>query len=173
MHNDKVTNEKKNLNRLAGEFLVASRLTQRGYMVTLQWGTTIGYDILVFDKAGKVAFLEIKSTASHPQRWLLQAKYAHPESDSIPLARRFVCCVDLTVSKTAPSVFVFPAQVVAEGLNYFYAKGFSASPSYMFALDAKPRGRTKEEGVITVGEFIDAPRYLDCFELLGISSVEK
>src|SRR5690242_2618393 len=34
----RVTNEKKNLNRLAGEFLVASRLTQRGYMVTLQWG---------------------------------------------------------------------------------------------------------------------------------------
>jgi hypothetical protein len=26
------------LNRLAGEFLVASRLTQRGYMVTLQMG---------------------------------------------------------------------------------------------------------------------------------------
>ncbi|MBW7657657.1 hypothetical protein K1I42_10195 [Hydrogenophilus thermoluteolus] len=44
----RVSNEKKNLNRLAGEFLVASRLTQRGYMVTLQWGTTIGYDILVF-----------------------------------------------------------------------------------------------------------------------------
>ena len=29
----RVTNEKKNLNRLAGEFLVASRLTQRGYML--------------------------------------------------------------------------------------------------------------------------------------------
>ena len=48
----KVSNERKNLSRLAGEFLVASRLTQRGYMVALQWGTTIGYDILVFDKAG-------------------------------------------------------------------------------------------------------------------------
>ena len=57
----KVTTEKKNLNRLAGEFLVASRLTQRGYMVALQWGTTIGYDILVFDKAGNTAFLEIKN----------------------------------------------------------------------------------------------------------------
>jgi len=40
----KVSNEKKNLNRLAGEFLVASRLAQRGYMVTLQWGNTISYD---------------------------------------------------------------------------------------------------------------------------------
>ncbi len=27
----RVSNEKKNLNRLAGEFLVSSRLTQRGY----------------------------------------------------------------------------------------------------------------------------------------------
>jgi len=52
---EKVSNERKNLSRLAGEFLVASRLTQRGYMVSLQWGTTIGYDLLVFDKEGNVA----------------------------------------------------------------------------------------------------------------------
>jgi hypothetical protein len=64
MQKNRVSNERKNLHRLAGEFLVASRLTQRGFMVTLQWGTTIGYDILVFDKAGHVAFLEVKSTAS-------------------------------------------------------------------------------------------------------------
>lgn len=173
MTNDKVSNEKKNLSRLAGEFLVASRLTQQGYMVTLQWGTTISYDILVFDKAGKVAYLEVKSTASHPGRWILQAKYAHPEVDPIPVGRRFVCCVDLTVSKTAPHIYVFPAQVVAKGLHYFYAKGFSQSPSYMLALDAKPRGRTKEAEIATVGEFIEAPKYLDRFELLGISPVEK
>jgi hypothetical protein len=37
----RVSNEKKNLNRLALEFLVASRLTQRGYLVTLQWGKTL------------------------------------------------------------------------------------------------------------------------------------
>ena len=76
---DKVSNERKNLHRLAGEFLVASRLTQRGYMVTLQWGTAIGYDILVFDKHGDVAFLEVKSSASYSRRWVLQKKYAHPK----------------------------------------------------------------------------------------------
>ncbi len=64
----RVTNGKKNLNRLAGEFLVASPLTLRGYMVTLQWGTTNGYDILVFDKAGHVAFLEEKSSARYARR---------------------------------------------------------------------------------------------------------
>lgn len=84
----RVTNEKKNLNRLAGEFLVASRLTQRGYMVTLQWGTTIGYDILVFDKAGNVAFLEVKSSAQYSRRWILQKKYAEPNTEAIPLERR-------------------------------------------------------------------------------------
>lgn len=173
MGDDKVSNEKKNLNRLAGEFLVASRLTQRGYMVTLQWGNTISYDILVFDKAGKVAFLEVKSTASYPQRWILQAKYAHPENDSIPLAQRFVCCVDLTVSMSAPDLYVFPAPLVAEGLRYFYAKGFSNSPSYMLALNMKPRGRTKEVGVATVGEHIDAEKYLNRFELLKVAPVEK
>jgi len=47
---EKVSNERKNLDRLGGEFLVASRLTQRGYMVTVEWGTAIEYDILIFDK---------------------------------------------------------------------------------------------------------------------------
>jgi hypothetical protein len=65
---DRVSNEKKNLNRLAGEFLVASRSAQRGYMVSLQWGNTISYDILAFDKLGKVAFIEVKSTAAYPRR---------------------------------------------------------------------------------------------------------
>lgn len=173
MGEDKVSNEKKNLNRLAGEFLVASRLTQRGYMVTLQWGNTISYDILVFDKVGRVAFLEVKSTASYRRRWILQAKYAQPENDSIPRARRFVCCVDLTVSLSAPHIYVFPAPLVAEGLRYFYAGGFSKSPSYMLALNAKPRGRAKEVGVATVGEYIEAEKYLDRFELLNVAPVEK
>src|SRR6266704_148337 len=99
---DKVTNEKKNLNRLAGEFLVASRLTQRGYMVALQWGTTIGYDILVFDKSGQVAYVEVKATASHPQRWLLQKKYATPSADAISQTKRFICCVDLSPKGREP-----------------------------------------------------------------------
>jgi hypothetical protein len=73
------------LNRLAGEFLVASRLTQRGYMVTLQWAATISYDILAFDKYGNVAFIEVKSTASYPRRSVLQSKHANPQSDTIPL----------------------------------------------------------------------------------------
>jgi hypothetical protein len=37
-------------------------------MMTLQWGNTIGYDVLVFDKQGHVAFLEVKSTASNTRR---------------------------------------------------------------------------------------------------------
>jgi Holliday junction resolvase-like predicted endonuclease len=175
MKKDKVSNEKKNLSRLAGEFLVASRLAQRGYMIALQWGQTIGYDILVFDKKSNVAFLEVKSTASHHQRWILQAKYArHDEGDSIPQHRRFVCCVDLTVSKTEPQVYVFPARVVEEGLKYFYAKsGFSASPSYVLSLKSKPRGRTKDAEAETVGTFIEASKYLERFQSLDVSTVEK
>src|SRR5882757_8837201 len=100
----RVSNERKNLHRLAGEFLVASRLTQRGYMITLQWGNTISYDILAFDKQGAVAFIEVKSTASYPRRWMLQSKYANPKVDAIPLEKRFVCCVD--ISRREPSVHV-------------------------------------------------------------------
>lgn len=170
---DKVSNEKKNLHRLAGEFLVASRLTQRGYMVTLQWGTTIGYDILVFDKAGQVAFLEVKSTASNPGRWLLQKKYASPRQDAIPVDRRFVCCVDLTIKDAQPSVYVFPAEVVSKALHYFYSSKFSPSASYMLALRSKPRGRTEDAGVQTVGEFIGAEGFMEHYEGLGIAAVVR
>lgn len=167
----RVSNEQKNLNRLAGEFLVASRLTQRGYMVTLQWGTTIGYDILVFDKAGNVAFLEVKSSAKYSRRWILQSKYASPEKDTIPLARRFICCVDLANGQLAPEVFVFPAATVAKGLHYFFSSKFPNSDSYHLSLDFKPQGRTKESGVQTVGEFIGADSFIDNYSLLGIEPV--
>jgi hypothetical protein len=40
----RVSNEKKNINRLAGEFLVASRLTQRGYMGTVKWALFSHYE---------------------------------------------------------------------------------------------------------------------------------
>ena len=167
----RVSNEKKNLNRLAGEFLVASRLTQRGYMVTLQWGTTIGYDILVFDKVGNVAFLEVKSSAQYSRRWILQKKYAEPNAEAIPLDRRFICCVDLAVPQGEPRVYVFPAAVVARGLHYYFSGQFPNSDSYHLSLDFKPQGRTKENGVQTVGEFITAERYVDAYSTLGIEPV--
>lgn len=165
-----VSNEKKNLNRLAGEFLVASRLAQRGYMVTLQWGTTISYDILAFDKQGKVAFIEVKSTASYPRRWVLQQKYAHPRTDAIPLEARFVCCVDISSKEREPTVHVFPASVVAAGLHYYFSSRFPNSPSYHLSLDFKPQGQTKQE-VKTVGQFIDEEKYVEEFSHLGLTPV--
>lgn len=169
--NTKVSNEKKNLNRLAGEFLVASRLTQRGFMITLQWGNTISYDILVFDKSGHVAFLEVKSSASYSRRWVLQKKYANPEHDSIPLDRRFVCCVDLVGADREPRVYVFPAAVVANGLHYYFNGRFPKSESYHLSLDFKPQGRTKIPGIKSVGEQINAESFLESFDALGIDPI--
>ena len=167
---DRVSNEKKNLTRLAGEFLVASRLTQRGYMITLQWGNTISYDILAFDKSGNVAFIEVKSTASYHRRWVLQSKYANPEHDTIPLEKRFICCVDISSKDSEPTVHVFPAKVVADGLHYFFSSKFPNSTSYHLSLDFKPQGKTKQN-VKTVGEFIKEQEYLECFNTLGLTPV--
>jgi hypothetical protein len=153
---NRVSNEKKNLNRLAGEFLVASRLTQRGYMVTLQWGTAIGYDTLAFDKQGKVAFIEVKSTASYPRRWVLQSKYANPRADAIPQERRFVCCVDISSGEQEPSVHVFPASVVASGLHYYFNSKFPQSA---------------KQDVKTVGQFIHEEEYLENYNSLGLIAV--
>lgn len=166
----RVSNERKNLNRLTGEFLVASRLAQRGYMVSLQWGNAISYDILAFDKQGHVAFIEVKSTASYARRWVLQSKYANPKEDSIPLDRRFVCCVDMTRRDTEPSIHVFPASKVASGLHYYFSSKFPNSDSYHLSLDFKPQGQTKQD-VKTVGDFIDAELYLENFDSLGLVPV--
>jgi Protein NO VEIN, C-terminal len=167
---NRVSNEKKNLNRLAGEFLVASRLTQRGYMVTLQWGNTISYDILAFDKSGEVAFIEVKSTASYSRRWVLQSKYANPEHDTIPLKRRFICCVDISSKDIEPDVYVFPAKVVAIGLHYYFNSKFPNSMSYHLSLDFKPQGKSKSDAR-TVGEHIQAQKYLENFDILGLKPV--
>jgi Domain of unknown function (DUF3883) len=167
----KVTNERKNLNRLAGEFLVASRLTQRGYMVALQWGTTIGYDILVFDKSGNSSFIEVKSSATYHRRWILQEKYARPEDDKIPVERRFVCCVDLSQDGKEPDVYVFPAKVVAAGLKHFFDNKFPKSSSFHLSLDFKPQYRGKEQGVPTVGEAINADSYRENYAAIGVDPV--
>lgn len=165
-----VSNEKKNLNRLAGEFLVASRLTQRGYMITLQWGNTISYDILAFDKRGHVAFIEVKSTASYPSRWILQSKYANPDLDTIPIEKRFICCVDISSHSQEPSIYVFPATVVAKGLHYYFNSKFPNSASYHLSLNFKPQGKTKQR-VPTVGEYIEAEKYRENYGILDLNSV--
>ena len=78
---------------------------------------------------------------------MLQSKYANPHLDKIALDRRFVCCVDMADGKIVPDVYVFPAKVVAEGLNYFFSSKFSKSSSYHFSLDMKPQYKTKEHDV--------------------------
>jgi hypothetical protein len=72
-----------------------------------------------------------------------------------------------------PNVYVFPAEVVATALHYFYAKGFSESESYMLALGVRPRGRTKDANANTVGEFIGAQGYLESYDALGVAAVAR
>lgn len=167
----RVSNEKKNLNRLAGEFLVASRFAQRGYMVSLQWGTTIGYDILLFDKAGEVAFLEVKTTASYTRDWILQTKFANQRSDSIPESRRFVACVDMTDSQKEPAVYIFPVAVVAKGLQYYFNGKLPNSPSLNLPLDIKPQGRGRDPESKTVGDYISAIDYLENFDIVKLERI--
>jgi hypothetical protein len=135
-------------------------------------GNTISYDILAFDKQGKVAFIEVKSTASYPRRWLLQSKYANPEADAIPLDSRFVCCVDLSIKAHEPSVHVFPALVVAHGLHYYFNGKFPNSASYHLSLDFKPQGKSTQH-VKSVGEFIDEKKYIENFGDLGLAAVSQ
>jgi hypothetical protein len=93
----KVSYEKKNLNRLAGEFLVASRLTQRSYMITLQWGNTTSYDILVFDKKGKRCLFGsqivglVHKAMGAPKEVCKPRNRPDPVGKAICVLRRFSC----------------------------------------------------------------------------------
>jgi hypothetical protein len=168
----KVSNEKKNLSRIAGEFLVASRLAQNGYMVALQWGTAIGYDILAFDQYGATAFIEVKTTASHPGAWVLQARFRNEERDEAAAnGRRFVACVDLATPGPHPIIYLFPVSIVRRGLHYFYGGHFPNSRSFMLALNRRPRGRSREPSCLTVGEQMDAQVYIDRYDRLGLGRI--
>lgn len=102
---------------------------------------------------------------------MLQKKYASPRDDAIPPERRFVRCVDLAVAGREPDVYIFPAKVVADGLQYFFSGKFPDSPSYHLSLGYKPRGKTKELDVKTVGEHIEAQSYLERYEALVVEPV--
>jgi hypothetical protein len=149
---------------------VASRLAQRGYLIALQWGNTVSYDILAFDKRGNVAYIEVKTTASYPRRWVLQSKYASPEQDPIPLEKRFVCCVDISSKDVEPCVHLFPAAVVARGLHYYFNSRFPNSTSYHLSLDFRPQGQSRQD-VKTVGSYIESSTYLEAFDSLGLARV--
>ena len=42
------------------------------------------------------------------------------------------------------------------------------SPGYHLSLDFKPQGKTKDPGVKTVGQYIDAESWLERYDKLGI-----
>jgi hypothetical protein len=79
----------------------------------------------------------------------------------------------LAVTQGEPSIYVFPAAVVAEGLHYYFNDNFPNSDSYHLSLDFKPQGRTRMAEVRTVGEFISANSFLEKYDGLGVEPILK
>ena len=88
-----------------------------------------------------------------------------------PIEKRFICCVNLAKKEGHPDVYVFPAKVVADGLKYYFSGKYPNSDSYHLSLNFKPQHKTKEDGVLTVGEYINADSYLEKFDAFGIDPV--
>ena len=169
---EKVSNERKQLYRLTGEFVVASKLCRQGILISLQWGTTIGYDILAYDRNGKTYFIEVKVGAAKKLSWLLQYKYSGLRNDSIPAEKRLVACIDISDSNIEPILYLFPANVVSEGLKYYFNNKFPKSPSLNFSLNNKPI-RKKGVEIKTVGEYINAEKYRENFKQLNLDRIIK
>ncbi|MFH1047238.1 MAG: hypothetical protein V1738_02945 [Patescibacteria group bacterium] len=121
----------KNSISLAGEFLVLSHLSLRGYIATLTLGHTKGVDILLSNpETGKLFKLEVKTTTGSPHKskhyglnigWHMSEKH-----ESITDKNLFYCFVQLENAKPDnPRFFIVPSVTVAKKVkeddDFYYA----------------------------------------------------
>lgn len=110
----------KNQIALAGEFLVLSRLSLRGYIATLTLGHTKGVDILLTNpETGKLFKIEVKTTTNSPTNsrhyglnieWHMDIKH-----ETIKDKTLFYCFVQLEKGMPGnPRFFIVPSTIVAE-----------------------------------------------------------
>ena len=113
----RVSNEQKNLNRLAGKFSL-----RHGLHNAASWSRFNGVRpsamTLVFDKGGNVAFLEVKSSAKYSRRRYSTEKTPRPKKTLSLLAP--ISAVSISNGELAADVLSFPAAVVAKAAHYFF-----------------------------------------------------
>ena len=110
----------KNSIALAGEFLVLSRLSLKGYIATLTLGHTKGVDILLTNpETGKLFKLEVKTTTNSPTKskhyglnieWQMNIKHEDIKDENL-----FYCFVQLERGMPDnPRFFIVPSATVAK-----------------------------------------------------------
>ena len=122
----KTTHDDKSLVGLAGEYHVLAQLAERGIMGALTLGHTKGIDILAHNpRAGTIRKVEVKTTREKPAlarlwhhgnkvySWTMSEKH-----ESLKDKNLVFCFVHLTGPKSSPSIFVVPADVVADYVNW-------------------------------------------------------
>ncbi len=92
----------------SGEYFVAAELERRGFTVGVPMSNVKDYDLLCINKNGKQFALQIKTTATGKNKWILGQKNEKIIADNI-----FYIFVHLHQLDN-PTYFIVPSEYVAE-----------------------------------------------------------
>jgi len=104
---------------VAGEYLVAGELSQRGYIASITMRNTRGIDILASNRdATKSVGIQVKSTKHNDAHsWILNEKAEKYYADNL-----FYIFVNLKKENQRPDFFIIPSKVVAKQIEKEYAE---------------------------------------------------
>ena len=95
----------------AGEYFVAGELERRGFTVGVPMSNVKDYDLLCVNKDGKQLALQVKTTSSGSNKWMLGQKNERIVSDSVFYV--FVHLHELEI----PTYYIVPSKIVAETIS--------------------------------------------------------
>lgn len=95
----------------AGEYFVAGELERRGFTVGVPMSNVKDYDLLCINPNGKQFALQVKTTSSGRNKWLLASKNEKISEDNV-----FYIFVHLHELDN-PQYFIVPSKIVAETIS--------------------------------------------------------
>lgn len=134
----------------SGEYFVAGELERRKFTVAVPMSDVEGFDLLCINQSGRQFALQVKTTYSGGNRWMLSPKNERIDSDNI-----FYVFVHLHELGN-PSYHIVPSHIIAESLKKGY-KEWINSPG--------KKGQTRNENRIRIFEDYDN-KYLNKWEYL-------
>lgn len=100
----------------AGEYFVAGELERRGFTVGVPMSNVKDYDLLCVNKKGNQFAIQVKTTASGRNKWILSQK-----NESISSNNVFYIFVHLHEYDT-PTYFIVPSKVVSQTISKEHKK---------------------------------------------------
>jgi len=138
----------------AGEYLVASELSKRGYIVSVTPKNTKSVDLLCSNAdITKTVGIQVKTNSGSKREWKLKEKDENLSSESL-----FYVFVNLNNGKKLPDFSIVPSKTVAKYIKKSHKKWLKT-----------PGKRVKTHKNTDIRQFDDPKeKYLNRWDLLGL-----